>query len=166
MILPPAATAASGADPSNPSLDQYVESVPSSHGDKTPPAGSSRGHLSSSVSHEIAKRGGADAKQLEALATSPALGAPTSTATPSSPGVAGSRGGQTGRTPGGSGGSARGAARAPLAIGARTPSGLHAIATAATSGEGSSIGLLAGGLVLITALLGGTALVARRNNAT
>ncbi|HEY0633518.1 MAG TPA: hypothetical protein VGC98_15785 [Thermoleophilaceae bacterium] len=165
MILPPAATAASGADPSNPSLDQYVESVPSSHGDKTPPGGSSHGRLSDSVRHKIAKQGGADAKQLQAVATSPTFGAPTSTATQSSSGTAGSSAGRGGSSAGGSGsGSSAGGARAPLAIDERAPSGLHALATAATSGEGSSIGLLVGGLVLITALLGGTALAARRNH--
>src|SRR3954467_15135073 len=81
MILPPAATAATGADPSNPSLDQYVESVPSSHGGGPPPTGTTtRGHLSTSIRHQIATRGGADASQLEAVATSSAYGAPATAA--------------------------------------------------------------------------------------
>jgi hypothetical protein len=158
MLLPPAATAASGADPSNPSLDQYVESVPSSHGGQPPPGGSSHGRLSDSVRHKIARQGGADAKQLQAVATSPAFGAPTSSATASS-----SR--SSGSSSGGSAGGAGSTAGPSLKTEENQPSGLHAIATAATHGEGSSTGLLIGGLLLITALVGGTALARRRFDA-
>src|SRR3954465_4352209 len=155
MILPPAATAATGADPSNPSLDQYVESVPSSHGGGPPAGRPSRGHLSDSVRQQIARRGGADAKQLEAVATSSAFGAPTSTAGRASSGASATGGGSgtpgPGGTPGGAGdgsgppgaggtrgGAGNGSGGAPAASGDHRPSGLDAITTAATSGDGSS----------------------------
>jgi hypothetical protein len=156
MILPPAATAASGADPSNPSLDQYVESVPTSHGGPPPSHGSirdgstsQRGHLPASVRHRLAASGGSDAKQLEAIATSPSFGAPTTSSAPRSGGTkdggSGTGGGTGARQPGGSG-----------------PSGLDAFTTAATHGGGSSVAVLLAGLVLITLLAGGTALARRR----
>jgi hypothetical protein len=165
MILPPAATAATGADPSNPSLGQYVESVPSSHGGGPPTGPPSRGHLSDSVRRQIARRGGADAKQLEAVTTSSSFGAPTSTATRSSS-SAGGTGGSGGSTAGNAnGGSGNGAGGAPAASADRRPSGLDAITTAATSGEGSSIGVLAAGLLLIAAMAAGTAFARRRSHA-
>src|SRR4051812_1417727 len=80
LLFSPAASAASGPDPSNPSLDQYVETVPNSHGG-APPSGTSgghqtRGHLSASIRHRIARQGGADAGHPEAVGTPPAFGAP------------------------------------------------------------------------------------------
>lgn len=165
MILPPAATAATGADPSNPSLDQYVESVPSSHGGGPPAGRPSRGHLSDSVRQQIARRGGADAKQLEAVATSSAFGAPTSTAGRGSS-AASATGGSGTRAAGGTrGGTGNGGSGAPAASGDHRPSGLDAITTAATSGDGSSIGVLAAGLLLIAAMAGGTAFARRRSHA-
>jgi len=165
MILPPAATAATGADPSNPSLDQYVESVPSSHGGGPPSGRPSRGHLSDSVRQEIVRRGGADARQLEAVATSSAFGAPTSTAAQSSSSAGGTGGSGAGTTGGANGGAGNGSRGAPAASGDHRPSGLDAITSAATSGDGSSIGVLAAGLVLIAAMAGGTALARRRSHA-
>jgi hypothetical protein len=164
MILPPAATAATGADPSNPSLDQYVESVPTSHGDPPPGGGSSQGHITTStghlpasIRHDIAARGGRDATQLEAIATSPAFGAPA-TAVRSTAG-----GGATGGDTGGS----RHADKSPAAPvrADHRPSGIAALADSATRSGGGSIGLLLGGVVLISALLGGTALARRRYGA-
>ena len=148
MILPPAATAASGADPSNPSLNQYVESVPSSHGDGTPPsggAGSGSGQLPASVRHRIEAQGGPDAKQLEAVAGSPALGAPAS-------------------KPGGSSHTQGGSSPVPAAADHR-PSGLRAAADATVGGDGSSVVLLALGLLVVTTAAGGMALARRRSTA-
>jgi hypothetical protein len=160
LLYSPAASAASSPDPSNPSLDQYVEAVPNSHGG-APPSGTSgghqtRGHLSASIRHRIARQGGADAKQLEAVATSPAFGAPT-TRTASSTGAGAIHRG------GGAGSAA--ARRVPQSTADSSPSGLDAFTRAATHGEGSSIGVLVGGLVLITAVAGGTAFARRREHA-
>jgi hypothetical protein len=154
MLLPPAATAASGADPSNPSLDQYVESVPSADGGPPRTAGSSQGHLSDSVRHRLATQGGSDAAQLAAVASSPALGAPSGSQVRAR--RSGRANGPAGENPG---------ARPPVATRRAAPSGLRALATAATHGEGSSIGVLLAGLLAITALAGGTALTRRRNAA-
>jgi hypothetical protein len=166
MLLPPAATAASGADPSNPSLDQYVESVPSSHGG--PPPGqksnghTTRGHLSASVRRRIARQGGNDAQQLEAVATSPTFGAPVTSATPRTSGGSGANGAASGGQ--GAGGGSSGTHRAPLDAGGRAPSGLDAFTTAATHGDGSSTSILLVGALLIAALAGGTALARRREH--
>jgi hypothetical protein len=168
MILPPAATAATGADPSNPSLDQYVESVPTSHGDPPSGGGSTHGHITTStgrlpasVRHDIAAHGGPDAAQLQAIATSPAFGAPA-TVVRSSTGT----GTGTGATAGDSGGSqAQKTPAAPARAGHR-PSGIAAIANSATDGEAGSTGLLLVGVLLISALLGGTALARKRYGAT
>jgi hypothetical protein len=164
MILPPAATAASGADPSNPSLDQYVESVPTSHGDPPGGGGSTRGHISTahlpaSVRHQIAAHGGRDATQLEAIATSPAFGAPADA-------VASTTGGSGATGAGGGSAQRPSPQRPPLTSADHRPSGIDAVASSATSADGSSMGLLLGGLVLIAALAGGMALARRRYDAT
>src|SRR4051794_22238949 len=166
MLLPPAATAASGADPSNPSLDQYVESVPTSHGDPPGGGGSTRGHISTShlpasVRHQIAAHGGRDATQLEAIATSPVFGAPAD--------AVASTTGRPAATPGTGTGTGSGAGRhstaQPLpASGDSRPSGVDAFTTAATHGGGSSTGVLAIGLVVIALMAGGIALSRRRAN--
>jgi hypothetical protein len=145
MILPPAATAASGADPSNPSLDQYVESVPSSHGDKTPPSGGSSS-LGGDLRRQIQAQGGSDAKQLEAVAGSPAYGAP-----PASHAAKGS-----GTKRGGSGDARKSSPR---------PSALDSATAAAVGGSGSTTTLLVAGLALITALAVSAALWSRRSAA-
>ena len=160
MLLPPAATAASGADPSNPSLDQYVESVPSSHGGSPPGPGSTGGHASTStgshlpasIRHRLAATGGPDATQLQAIATSPAFGAPADAVAATSARRGASDGAAAGRS----------STQSKPASTDRRPSGFDAVATAATSGEGSSSGLLLGGLVLISALALGTVFARRR----
>jgi hypothetical protein len=156
MILPPAATAASGADPSNPSVNQYVESVPSSHGGQPPSGGGSSpsSHLPASVRHRIAAQGGADAKQLESVATSPALGAP------SAPNADGGGKGKSNRS--GTGGTGSGGAAS--AADERSPSAISAVATAATGGNGDSVVILVAGLALITALAAAIALARRRSD--
>jgi hypothetical protein len=155
MILPPAATAASGADPSNPSVNQYVESVPSSHGGQPPSGGGSSpsSHLPASVRHRIAAQGGTDAKQLESVATSPALGAP-----PAPNAASGGKG------KGGTGSGGTGSGGAPSAADERSPSAISAVATAATGGNGNSVVILVAGLALITALAAAIALARRRSD--
>jgi hypothetical protein len=63
--------------PEAPSISQYVEDVPTASG-AAPAAPSSRpgGVLPSRIRERIAREGGADAKQLEELATSSGFGAP------------------------------------------------------------------------------------------
>jgi len=148
MLTPPVATAASGADPSNPALDQYVESVPSSHGNHPgPPSGGSQtdpNALPPSVRSHIQTHGGSDTQQLEAVGSSPALGAPPAPAH-----------------------HARRKHRdkpAPTRVKPeeKSPSLLSSVAKAATDGGSDSANVLIVGLVLLTAALGGTALVRRR----
>jgi hypothetical protein len=145
MIPPTAATAAPGADPSNPSLHQHVESVPSSHGGPPSRGGSSPGRLSESIRHRLAAQGGSNAKQLEAVATSAPLGAPASTAAASA-----SRAGRVGSSNAGAGTDTRASGAKPsssgrTAAGEHAPSALHAITTAATqSGSGSVAAFLVG----------------------
>lgn len=162
MLLPPA-TAAGAPGGDSPSLNQYVESVPTADGDQpTPrggPAGGSGGggggggsagsSLPPSVRSEIRAQGGADADQLEAIAGSPALGAPAQ---------------DRGRGAQGNSGRDRdaGAPGARASSGHR-PSAVDAVATAATSGgEGASTALV-GGLVLLTAAMAFAALARRRS---
>lgn len=164
MILPPTAGA------SNPAVDQYVESVPTVGGnpathDNVGGGGHSsapRGHLSRSVRERIRSQGGSDAAQLQAVAESPELGAPSGAAT----GAAGSGNGKDrngGGAPGGSssgpgsgGGSSAGGGAEPA-----RPSALTAATTAATGGSASSVGVLIAGLLAIT-LAGVATAVARR----
>src|SRR5215208_4103253 len=65
----------------NPSIDQYVESVPSAGGDRSPQGQphSNAGSLPPNVRERIRSQGGSDAAQLETIASSPALGAPAPT---------------------------------------------------------------------------------------
>jgi hypothetical protein len=109
------------------------------------------------VRRQINARGGSDAKQLETVASSPALGAPTSSPAGTSGGQRDSRNGSGS----GRGGSRGDSAPAPAEHG---PSAFSAIATAATHGGGSSIGALVVGLLLISAVAVGLALVRRRRS--
>jgi hypothetical protein len=148
MILPPAAMAGSGADPSNPSLDQYVESVPTSHGDPPPAGRSGNGRASTpqlpaAIRQRIVAQGGSDATQLERAGSSPAWGAPATRAVPG-------------------GRSARGGGRARGAVEQDRPSLLSSLANGATEGGSGGTGALVAGLLLVTGAIGGTALVRRR----
>ena len=69
-----AQTPGSGA----PSIDQYVESVPTGAGRSAPAQPQAKGTepLPKQVSQRLEAEGGSDARQLETIATSPALGAP------------------------------------------------------------------------------------------
>ena len=152
MLTPPVAAAQSGTDPSNPALDQYVESVPSSHGSHPgPPSAGGQTHpdaLPPAVRSQIQTQGGSDAKQLEAVGSSPALGAPPAASHHARHGDR-----------------AKPAATAPTRVKPedKSPSLLSSVAKAATDGGGGDgAGLLIVGLVLLTAALGGTALARRR----
>jgi hypothetical protein len=136
MILPPVAGAA------NPSVDQYVESVPSASGpgpgDGGDDGGPTHGHattLPPATRKAIRAEGGSDAGALEAIASSPALGAP-----------------DTGGARSGSG------AKAPRAGASTKPA-----AAATVDGGGSSVAVLAAGLILLTVVACGTALARRRS---
>ena len=136
-ILPPAGMAAPSNDPA---VNQYVESVPGAGGDRAPNSEprSGGGTLPADVSREIERSGGEDAEALEAVASSPALGAP-----------------RADRGEGGEAGSRAGSKGPPSTIGAAT--------SAAASSDGDAGGWLIGGIVLLTVLLAGTALLRRRS---
>jgi hypothetical protein len=107
--------------------------------------------LPPSVRHRLATQGGADAKQLDAIATSPELGAPSPQSAPRRGGADRPANGGTG-----TGGTASAADE-------RSPSAISAVARAATGGDGSSVVVLVGGLALITALMAVVALGRRRS---
>jgi hypothetical protein len=134
-ILPPAGMAAPSRDPA---VNQYVESVPGAGGDRAPGTEPRSGgdSLPPAVRSDIARSGGEDAEALEAVASSPALGAPK-----------GDRNGNddSGSRPGSDG----------------PPSTLGAV-TSATRGGGGATGWLLASVALLTAALAGTALVRRR----
>ena len=136
-ILPPAGMAAPSRDPA---VDQYVESVPGAGGDRAPNSEPRSGgeRLPSDVRSEIERSGGEDAEALEAVASSPALGAPR------------------GDRDGNGGGGSRAASKAP-------PSTIDAVTSAAASGDSDAGGWLLAGLALLTAALAGVALARRRS---
>jgi hypothetical protein len=106
------------------------------------------------VRHRIARQGGADAKQLQSVATDPALGAPVSSSpSPTFDATGGARGRHADPN-------------TPAAANERGPSGLSAAVTAATHGQAGSVGTLAAGLVLISAAAAAMALVRRRSYLT
>lgn len=138
-----------GSAASNPSLDQYVESVPSAGGGGNAPGGSApqASHLPAPVQHQIDAQGGSDAKALQALAGSPAAGAPAQ-----APGRGGSAAGGSGRSGGSSSGSGgKSGSRPPTA----------AIDTASANGDSSHLGWLVAGLVIVTLAIGGAGLMRR-----
>jgi hypothetical protein len=144
MALPAVASASS--DATSPSLDQYVESVPTATGDRPEPGASgSQGGLPSSTERDIAQQGGSDAPALEAVAGSPALGAPP----------ASSNGGKGARPGAGNGRSA-----VPPATAA--PSALDAATTAASGDDAGAAPWLLAGMLLLTAVAAGVALARRR----
>lgn len=136
-ILPPAGMAAPSNDPA---VDQYVESVPGAGGDRAPGSEPRSGgeRLPSDVSREIERSGGDDAEALEAVASSPALGAPRA---------------DTGK---GSEAGSRASSEGP-------PSTIDAVTSAAASSGGDAGGWLLGGLAFLTAALATFALARRRS---
>jgi hypothetical protein len=135
MTLP----AAAGA---NPSVDQYVESVPTGDGGTSGGGGAKPegGTLPQRVRDRLQEEGGSDAAQLEAVATSPALGAPAA----GKPAPTTRRDDATPR------------ADAPK------PSALDAATTAAVDNGGAPIGVLVGGMLALTAIAGAAAFARRR----
>jgi hypothetical protein len=136
-ILPPAGTAAPSRDPA---VNQYVESVPGAGGDRAPNTEPRSGGepLPSDVRSEIERSGGEDSEALEAVASSPALGAPRADR---------ERDGDP---------SSRATLKGP-------PSTIGAVTSAAASSDGDASGWLIGGLVLLTVALAGTALARKRS---
>ena len=147
-----------GAASANPSIDQYVERVPSSGGDRDPRArpDSGDGGVSPEVRRRIREDGGADAAQLEEIVSSSALGAPDSTARSgrggdSTPGPGSGRGGSK---PGSGGGSGSDESR---------PSALEAVVTAGAHDTGNSFTWLVAGIVALSAAMAAAALARRRS---
>jgi hypothetical protein len=150
----------------NPSLDQYVESVPTSHGDRSPQGGagggSNGGHnggnggstnggtsLPPQTREQLQQQAGGDAAALEAVATNPGLGAP-------SKGDGGKGHESTGRTGTGTGSGAT--------SGANSPGAVDAVATAATGGDGSTGPWLLAAIAALTGLTLAAALMRRRSS--
>jgi hypothetical protein len=143
MLLPSAAIASA-----NPSVDQYVESVPSVGG--TPPPGTSprspggAGALPPDLQRRIDASGGTDARQLEAVVTSPALGAP-----------APRERAEAAR--------ARGGAPAPSASEPARPAAIKAAIGAGSHGDGTPFGWLLAGWLATTAVAILAAVLRRRS---
>lgn len=142
----------------NPSLDQYVESVPTGHGNGPahggPGGGGSGGSaLPQDTRRQIERQGGSDAGALEAVAGDPALGAPEASAK-ARRGAGTDKPGARNAKPGGS---------APTAAGTASPSTVDAVTSAATGGDGSAAPWLLLGLALLTAFAAAAALVRRRS---
>jgi len=142
---------------SSPSVDQYVESVPTGQGPSAPSGGRDEqpAKLPAGVRTRLRQQGGTSARSLENLATDPGLGAPaaadertgTRSGGSSSSSTSGSgRGGGTGTSR-----AARGRERAERAVALQAPErgGLAATASAFT-GAGSAALVLALGLVVLT----------------
>ncbi|MEA2431030.1 MAG: hypothetical protein QOF65_522 [Thermoleophilaceae bacterium] len=163
VLLAGTLLAAPSAAVASPSLDQYVESVPSSQGPQRP-APPSHGHTSetsgkggsaptqlpAATRHALARLGGSSAPALNAIATDPGRGAPTG-ATPTT--KSGSGGGhvpsRNGRQGGGS------------STPSSSPSALSAAVHGAGSGQGAQLPLLLLGLLAITAVSAAMALRSR-----
>jgi hypothetical protein len=77
-LLPATASAQAPGEGPNPSLDQYVESIPTRSGTSRtrdrPPG--ERGRLSGEARRRLEREAGRDARALEDVTTSPSLGAP------------------------------------------------------------------------------------------
>ena len=145
LALPAAALAqAPGEISPDPSVNQYVESVPTSKGSKPSTGGGGKGDkLPPAVERRIEREAGADAADLEAIATEPDAGAP-----------AARKGGRD---------------RSDTASGKREPApevedkaALSAAAEATFGSDGGGLGLLLVGILGTTVLVGGFALSRRR----
>lgn len=170
MLLP--AAAAAQFDP-NPSVDQYVESVPSAGGG-TPPSSSGgrpqRVAVPGSIRRDIRERGGSDARQLNRIVSSPELGAPDSA--PATTGGATGGGDGAGGTDSQGQGSGRGDGRTGSGTGKGTtqptggepsrPSAISAAVGAGSHGDGTAYGWLIAGIVAVSAAVAAVALSRRR----
>ena len=163
LMLLPATPATVARAATSPSIDQYVESVPTSRGDRTPQTQPGRGRdLPDDVQRQIRDEGGSDAGKLAAVASSPALGAPSAGSSGDAGGSeTGKRGGgDRDRSGGGPGDGVRGGGGSS---GAERPSALTAAAGAPSHGDGTAFGWLIGGLLVITGVAAGAALARRRS---
>ena len=155
----PQAAQAQSPGSNAPSIDQYVESVPTGSGRSEAPSretGSAE-PLPRQVAEGIEAEGGTDASQLETIATSPALGAPA----PQGAGTDGRNSGrrQARRDSGG----ARAKSMTTPATRLNAPSdGAVTAAASAASGLGTPVALLLIALVGVTAVIAGEAARRRR----
>lgn len=156
MLLSSASAAEQAGAATNPSIDQYVERVPSSGGDRDPRGRdrSGGGGVSPEVRRRIQADGGVDAPQLEEIVSSPALGAPDGTA----------RGGRDEESRRGSGGSKADGSRSGSASEGSRPTALEAVVTAGGHDTGSSFGWLIAGIVALSAAMAAAALARRRSS--
>ncbi|HEX8122377.1 MAG TPA: hypothetical protein VF549_14035 [Solirubrobacteraceae bacterium] len=151
LMLPAPALAQdpAGASPS-PSVDQYRESVPTAGGSKPSFRGGKekKAELPPDVKRDLAGQAGADAQDLEAIATDPGLGAPAD--------PAGGTGGQSGGKKGGDGtGKPAGAGNGRTGSGAPRAADERSVVPAAAQAVGSG----SDGMVLLLLGLGGTTAV-------
>ena len=146
LALPAPAFAQGPGDLSpDPAVNQYVESVPTAGGAKPSGAARSGGgsRLPEAVRQRVREQAGADADDLEAIATAPELGAPRERL---------EGGSSPGRAPAGGAAAPPAAEEGPVA----------AAVDAAVDGDGSTMPWLVAGLLATSALVGGAALVRRR----
>lgn len=153
LVLPsPAFAQRSGDLSSDPSVNQYVESVPTTTGSQptTRRPGEKRQRLPPRVERKLREQDPDIARQLEEIATSPSLGAPGAGSTAGA--------GREGRGRG-----ARDQRHTAAARDRDDRRGLSAaIEAAGVDGSGAMVVLL-GALLLTTAVIGGAALVRRRS---
>lgn len=126
----------------SPSIDQYVESVPTTRGSKPPPQGGGGGgaELPADLRRRIEQQAGADAEDLAAIAGDPGLGAPERQA---------------------AGGAGNRAKAAPDGAGEKGALG-SATEAVRDSGGGGGMLFLLGGALATAAAVGGAALARRR----
>jgi hypothetical protein len=150
LMAAPPATAAAPASPPSPSVDQYIESVPTSEGPKRPDAPSTRPSsnstpgsgaapppLPAAAERKLAREGGAATPALRAITSDPGRGAPTATGSEPPP-------------------------RAASHTAGSAPGALSAAVHAAGSGQGVQLPLLLLGLLAIS---GAAAVLAIRRRA-
>lgn len=153
LVLPSPAFAQSSGDlSSDPSVNQYVESVPTTRGSQptTRRPGEKRQRLPPHVERKLRAEDPDVARQLEEIATSPSLGAPEAASSPDA-----ARDGR-GRRP-------RGDERSAARSDQEDRGGVSAAVEAAGMDGSGAMTVLLGGLLLTAAVVGGSALVRRRS---
>ena len=155
----PQAAQAQAPGANAPSVDQYVESVPTGSGRSETPSRQTEAAepLPQRLTERLEAEGGTDASQLEKIATSPALGAPVTQG-------AGTEGRNSGRRQArGDSGRAKAKSKTtpPTRLSARNDGAVTAVASAA-SGRATPVLLLLIALVVVTAVIAGAAARARR----
>jgi hypothetical protein len=145
VLLALVSPAPAAAAPEDPAVDQYVERVPGPGGDARAERPARRSQLPARVRRQLEREGAEDAEALEALAESPALGAPPA-----------GRGAAPGRP------DAREEPGEPRTEADR-PSTLEAVASGPAPGDSGAIALLAVGMVAVAAAAIAAALRRRRD---